>query len=259
MGGAAAVRPAAERVGPTCQNAPMKPPGPPDGPAPVANAALADAPLPHPPRILRNVVVALLVAVTACGLIGNAISPGLVARHPLTLIGLNPSNRFLVLAGNRVDWLPYLLVAIPRRTLTVVLYFALGHWYGERAVRWLEHRSPDEGTMVRTIERLFSRAAWPIIVISPIGTVGLLAGAAGMAPLSVLCVMAVSIAGRVVALRLLGDIFSGPVDAFVNWIDAARGPLLVLSIGAVAYLAWGQRRRSKESLEELTHMGDDDS
>lgn len=236
----------------------MQPSGQPDLASEEGSAPNVTTPLPHPSRLARTTVVTLLVAVLVCGLIGNAIAPGLIARHPLTLIGLNPSNRFLILGGNRVDWLPYLLVAAPRRMLTVVLYFTLGHWYGERAVRWLEHRSPDEGSMVRTIERLFTRAAWPIIVISPIGTVGLLAGAAGMAPVAVLSVMAVSIVVRVVLLRLVGNVFAGPVDAFVEWIDAARGPLLVLSIGTVAYMVWGQRRQRQESLEELTHLGDED-
>lgn len=210
-----------------------------------------------PPRALRMLVVGLLLATIAASWIGNAFAPALVAHHPLALIGLNPSNRFLVLGGIRTHWIPYILLATSRRTLTVIAYFTLGHWYGERAIRWLEHRSPDEGRMVRQIEGWFSRGAWPLIVAMPIGTIGLLAGAAGMSPAVVLGVMGTSILARVVALRLVGHVFSGPVDTFVGWIDRARGPLLVLSVGAVLFMLYGERRRRRSSLEELTSLGEE--
>lgn len=211
-----------------------------------------------PARWRRNLVVGLLVSTVVASWVGNAFAPALVARHPLTLIGLNPSNRFLVLGGIRTPWVAYVTLATARRMLTVVTYFIVGHWYGERAIRWLERRSPDEGRMVRQMEAWFSRGAWPLIVAMPIGTIGLLAGAAGMTPAVVLAVMGTSILARVVALRLVGHVFSGPVDTFVGWIDRARGPLLVVSIGAVLLMAHNERQRRRSSIEELASLGDED-
>ena len=214
-------------------------------------------PLVAPPRPLRNLVVAVVVAALVSGWIGAALAPTLVVRHPLWLISLNANNRYLILSTNQLDGFSFYAVALARRVVPTLAFFLLGYWYGERAVNWLEHREPDSGQGIRFVERLFQRSGWLVVAIAPMTITALLAGAARLRPSRLVPLVVVSIAARLVLLRQLGQAFSGPVDAVVRWIDRTRRPLLVLSIGSVALIIWLQRRQRRESLEELTALDDD--
>ena len=210
-----------------------------------------------PPRPLRNLVVAVVVAALVSGWIGAALAPTLVVRHPLWLIGLNANNRYLILSTNQLDGFSFYAVALARRVIPTLAFYLLGYWYGERAVNWLEHREPDSGQGIRFIERLFQRSGWLVVAVAPMTITTLLAGAARLRPSRLVPLVVVSIAARLILLRQLGQAFSGPVDAVVRWIDRTRRPLLVLSIGSVALIIWLQRRQRRESLEELTALDDD--
>lgn len=211
-----------------------------------------------PPRWQRNLAVGVIVAAIGASWVGNAFAPALVAHHPLALIGMNPSNRYLLLASVRTDWAPYLVLGTVRRLAVVLAHFALGHWYGDRAIQWLEHRSPDDGQLLHTVERWFAKGAWPTIVVAPIGAIALLAGAARMRFASVVGVMTASLIVRLIVLRLVGHAFASPVNAFIDWVDRLRGPLLLVTIGSVVVMAMTEQRRRRRSLDELATLTDDD-
>lgn len=210
-----------------------------------------------PPRVARNLVVAIVAAAVVTGWIGAALAPTLVLRHPLWLIGLNANNRYLILSTNQLDGFSFYAVALARRVIPTLAFYLLGYWYGERAVNWLEHREPDSGQGLRTIERIFQRSGWLVVAIAPMTITTLLAGAARLRPSRLVPLVVVSIAARLILLRQLGETFSGPVDSVVHWIDRTRGPLLVVSIGSVAVIVWQQRRRRRDSFVELASLDDD--
>lgn len=212
--------------------------------------------LPHraPPKAARNLVVVVVVAALVSGWIGAALAPTLVLRHPLWLIGLNSSNRYLILSTNQLDGFSFYAVALARRVIPTLAFYLLGYWYGLRAVNWLEHREPDSGQGMRFLERLFQRSGWLVVAVAPTPIVTLMAGAARLRPSRLVPLVVVSIAARLILLRQLGETFSGPVDAVVRWIDRTRRPLLVLSIGSVLLIVWLQRRRRRDSLVELASL-----
>lgn len=207
-----------------------------------------------PPAILRHGVVAVVVAAFVTGLIGTALSPSLIVDHPLWMVALNANNRYLILVTNSVDAPGFYAVALARRVIPTLAFFALGYWYGGRAVRWLEGRDPAGGELFRIIEGWFARIGWWIVAIAPMTFVALLAGAAKFRPRRLIPLVTVSILARLILLRWLGTRFTGTLESVVDWIDRTRGPLMVATVGLVLISAWTQRGRRAESFEALTTL-----
>ena len=210
-----------------------------------------------PPRPLRNLVVVIVVGALVTGWIGAAFAPSLVLRHPLLLAGLNANNRYLILVTNQLSAPSFYAVALARRVIPTTAFYFLGRWYGPRAVAWFKNRDPGSNEAATYVERIFDRAGWWVVVIAPMTLTGLLAGAARFRPSRFVPVIVVSIAARIIVLRQLGEVFSGPVDSVVHWIDRSRRPLVVISVLAVGMLVWSQRKRRTASLEALTALDDD--
>ncbi len=123
-------------------------------------------------------ILTLLVLVTAANVVGTALSPYLLVKSPLLLVAMSAAAHHVALAAATVDPLPLITVATLRRTLTSVAAFGLGALYGPAAVAWLEQRYPRLARLVRLLERLFARWGVLLIVVAPVPTLSVLAGAA---------------------------------------------------------------------------------
>jgi membrane protein DedA with SNARE-associated domain len=198
--------------------------------------------------------------VAALGTLANALAPALAARHPLLLIALDARNRFLLLARH-VDLVPFVVVGTLRRLSSDPLYFLLGRWYGDGAVRWME-RKAGGGAFVRLTERVFARASYPMVFLFPGAVPCTLAGATGMSAAAFLALNLSGTVAAVVALRLSADLLAAPVDAVLRFFDrhlvvttAISIALVVLSI--VVGRLEGKAEYSMGDLEELERTGDE--
>ena len=111
--------------------------------------------------------------------------------------------------------------------------------------------------MLRTLERWFSRHGYVVVFIAPNNPVCLLAGAAAM---PVMAFVAANVAGtitRLVLIRVLGDLFDGPLDAVRDFIATYRIPLLAVGFAAVAITVWSDRRRGGGEITDLVHMDEE--
>lgn len=229
---------------------------------PVADArlgALNEAPTPAAtPREPRKGHLVLLLApiavMVAAGYVADALWPTLVEDHPLWLLGLSVRNRYAVLVVNRVDLWAYYVVGTVRLLLPDPFFFALGWVYGPAALRWMEHRTPSIGAIMRRLEAWFGRWGYPLVLIIPNNYVCLIAGAAGMSPVVFAALNVVGTLGRLLLLQILGDIFSGPIDALLGWVADYRVPLLVISIVVVALMAGNELRRGRKEIEDLQEL-----
>lgn len=223
-----------------------------------------EEPRPDAPVLSRRklvLIVGPIVVLAVVGTVTTALTPALAAHHPLLLIILEARNRNLILA-RRVDFLPFLLVASFRRMLTDPLYYLLGMFYGDRAVRWLEVKA-GLGSYARLMERLFKKASYPAVFLFPGAIVCALAGVVGM-PFATF--MALNVAGTlaaVIALKLFGDIVAAPVDAVVGFFDRHLVATTAISIVLVLLSIWAGRVQGKaelslKDLDDLEH-GDFDA
>lgn len=194
-----------------------------------------------------------LIAVSVvAGTVATAFTPALAARHPLLLIILDARNRNLLLARH-VDVVPYLAVGTVRRVLSDPLYLILGAWYGDRAIRWLE-RQAGGGPVVLVFEKLFARAAYPMVFLFPGAIVCALAGASGMNFTAFLVVNVAGTLTAVLALRLFGDIFGGPVDAVLRFFDRHLVATTVATVVLVVVSLVVGRKRGRSELPSVANL-----
>lgn len=186
---------------------------------------------PRPPRRTLILLVTPIVVITALGLIATAFTPALATRHPLLLIALDARNRFLVLARG-VDLVPFVIVAVLRRTLSDPLFYLLGRLYGEGALRWLEKKGGG-GQLVVITEKIFKRAAYPMVFLFPGAIVCALAGQTGMSPVGFLLTNLAGTLTSVLAVRVFSAAISSPVEGLLRFFNDHLLATTSVSVGLV--------------------------
>lgn len=187
----------------------------------------------RPSRTMPTLVAAPIVALIVAANVGDAIAPALVDTHPNWLIALSARNRNMVLVTNEIDAWSFYGIGVVRQFMAEPLFFLLGYWYGDAAVRWMERRTKTWGTMMRRFEQGFGKLAYPLVFAVTNNVISLLAGASRM---SMRAFIAVGLAGtvtRLVLIRIFGEVFESPLDSVVDWIGDNRIPLLVVTVGLV--------------------------
>lgn len=208
-----------------------------------------------PSRLTFWLLVGPLVVLVIASYVGDALAPTLVDKHPLLLIALNARNRNLVLVTNELDALSYYLVGTVRLLLADPLFYLIGYFYGDAAVRWAEKRSRTFGGLLRSVERFFEKASYPLVLLAPNNPICLFAGASGMSPAVFLALNITGTLGRLILIRWVGDVFSAPLDALVDFIREYRLPLTAVTVTITAFLMWSESRGEGESeLEALIRL-----
>lgn len=214
----------------------------------------SDPPPARRPRHHLVLITAPIIVLLIASNLGNALFPSLVTNHPLLLIALNPSNRNFIFVAGRVDPFSYYLVGTVRLLAPDPFFFLLGRWYGEAAILWMERRTPTYGQLMRTLERWFAKARWPLVTTIPNNPVCLLAGASAMAVTVFVVLDVVGTIGRLVLLRVVGRAFQAPIDWLLHLISEYRLPLLALTIAAVGFSMVREWRAGTSEIEQLIEL-----
>jgi membrane protein DedA with SNARE-associated domain len=139
---------------------------------------------------LRTAVFTLLGVLTGASLLGTALAPYLLVKSPLLLVAVSAAAHHVALAAATVDPLPLIAVATLRRTLTGIGAYGLGFLYGRAALGWIDERYPTLARLIGWVERQFTRWGVGFLVLAPVPTVALFAGAARTRfPLFVLAIL----------------------------------------------------------------------
>ena len=224
----------------------------------MALAADAESPAQNVSPRAGRVLFALAFGSWLVATIGDAIGPTLVKSHPLVLIAMNSRNRNLALATNQLDAVSYYLVGGLRLLSSDPVWYLIGFFYGDRAIAWIESRRPKYGAVVRQLETGFAQASWVLVVVAPNLWICLFAGAAGMAIVPFVVLNLIGTVGRLVIIRILGDIFSGPIDSVLDWIQQYRWYLVVFTISFVGFVVWRDYRRGTGELTAIRELTDED-
>jgi membrane protein DedA with SNARE-associated domain len=218
-------------------------------------------PRPRPSRRTLVLLVAPIVVISTMGTIATALTPTLAAKHPLLLIALDARNRFLVLA-REVDLVPFVVVAMLRRTLSDPLFYLLGRFYGEGAIRWLEKKAGG-GELVNLTERIFKRAGYPMVFAFPGAIVCALAGTTGMSPVGFLIANLAGTLTSVIAVRIFSDAISSPVEALLGFFERNMVATTSVTVALVILSLLLNRAQGKlegtsiDQLEKELEAGDD--
>ena len=225
----------------------------------------ADTELAHPVRAhpgppnatVRNLAVGTLIAFVVASYVGNLFLSVLVNERPLLFIALNAQNRNLALASGELGALEFYVVGFLRLIGPDPLFFLIGRWYGDGAIRWMERTAPSYGAILRQLEQWFDKARLLVVAIAPNNPVCLFAGAAGMTWGAFLAAHAIRTVVRLVLVRLFSSAFEGQLSSVRGFIDEYRWPLLALSFVLVGYTIWNDRKGGREDIEDLLRLDDE--
>lgn len=189
--------------------------------------------------------------------VGSALAPSLVNDQPLLLLALDARIRHVVLVSGILDPVSYYVVGTLRLLLSDPLFYLLGFWYGESALRWVEKRSGSVGRFLRSAEGFFGKAAYPLLFLAPNNYICMFAGAARMHPAVFLALNVSGTVARLAMIRYVGDIFDGPRQALLGFIGRYQLPLTVAAIALVVGQTVYERRKGTDELQhlgELSHL-----
>lgn len=167
---------------------------------------------------LRSFIWGLFLLLTLASLLGTALAPYLLVKSPLLLVALSPAAHHVALAAASTEQVPLIVVATLRRVLTGVGAYGLGYLYGQAGIAWVEQRHPRLARLVRLVERLFARIGVALLVLAPLPTVAVLAGAARSRLISFLLALSVGHALWNTGTQYLGDAFARRTDLLTAFL-----------------------------------------
>jgi membrane protein DedA with SNARE-associated domain len=211
----------------------------------------------RPSRPVLTAVGAVLVTLVIMNWVGGTMAPTLVDTHPAVLLALNSGNRHLILTTNYLDAWTYYGIGMARLFVSDPLFFLLGHWYGDAAVTWMERRTQTWGDMLRTLERFFGKAAYPLVFLMPNNPICLFAGAAGMPLRAFLALNVTGTVARLYVFRRFGERFQDPIDDFVGWIGDHRLPLLIASVALGLLSVALEAKRGETEVTSLARLDEE--
>jgi len=216
---------------------------------------MSDAPpveeRPTPSRRTLILLVAPIIVIMTMGLIASAFTPTLATKHPLLMIALDARNRFLVLARD-VDLVPFVVVAVLRRSFSDPLFYLLGRFYGENALRWLQKKG-GAGDLVPFTEKLFKKAGYPMVFAFPGAIVCALAGQTGMSPVGFMVTNLAGTLTAVILVRRFSSTIASPVEGLLEFFSRNLVATTAVSIALVVLSVVLNRMQGKfdVDLDEL--------
>lgn len=202
-----------------------------------------------PPRWVLPVLLTCVGILVVASNVGNIFYATLVERHPALLLSLNSTNRVLVGVTNMLSTPAYYGIGFIRLLVADPLFYLLGLFYGDAAIRWIERKMGDGAASIIWFEKAFNKARYPIVLLAPNNPVCLLAGATRMPVPVFLTLNAVGTVGRLYLARLFGKAFIAPISAVTGFLDRYRWPILAASLALFALQSALKRRQGKPTGE----------
>lgn len=181
-----------------------------------------------PPVWLASVLIGAVIGLYILGFATGGLAPKLLKDHPLSLIALAPRYRWFILTASRIDAVPYFLVGIARLLASDPIYFALGWFFGDRAIGFFED-SLGKPTITKTRE-MFLKASTVMALFFAGPVICVLAGAAGMKPKRFFTLNVIGTTVIVAALRLFADQLDGLIKPVLRFNDRYAKYILIVTL-----------------------------
>jgi membrane protein DedA with SNARE-associated domain len=205
----------------------------------------------------RTLLTLFLIPVTVlavAGVVANAIFPTLIADAPYLIPAMTTRADRLLLSAPLIPGEVFLSVALIRELIGDPLFYLFGRRYGDVGIRWIENRSGPDAPFLRTVERVFRRAAYVVVAVWPINVVCLLAGATKMRPLPFFVLNITGTIMRITLIFFLGDLLSEPLHDIAAFISDYQWYLTPLTFVIVALSLWRQGRNGRGPVESVDDL-----
>lgn len=188
-----------------------------------------------------------------------ALTPSLIASHPLLLDMLSGSNSAVMAAGSfsavqaGLPLAVVMIVALPGMLKFDWVFWWAGRLWGLQVAERLGSRSPRGAAMVAMVERRGTRFVRSAVLLSPFLPLpgGLAYAVAGWAGLPLVPFLILDVAGRALSAALLGSCgyVLGPwgvavAEMIARYALATLGLLAVIAVTPQLWHAWRARVRA---------------
>jgi membrane protein DedA with SNARE-associated domain len=205
-------------------------------------------------RTLLTIFLVPVTVLAVAGIVANAIFPTLVADAPSLVPALTTRADRLLLVAPLMPGEVFLSVALIRELIGDPLFYLFGRRYGDAGIRWIERRSGPDARWLRTVERVFRRAAYVVVAVWPINVVCLLAGATKMRPLAFFSLNLTGTIVRITLIFYLGDLLEDPLRDIASFITRYQWYLTPVTFLIVAVSLWRQGRRGRGPVESVGEL-----
>jgi membrane protein DedA with SNARE-associated domain len=205
----------------------------------------------------RTLLTLFLVPVTilgVAGIVANAILPTLIAEAPALVPTMTTRADRLLLVAPLLPLEVFLSIALVRELIGDPLFYLFGRRYGDVGIRWLEQRSGPDSRWLRTVERMFRRAAYVVVAVWPINIVCVLAGATKMRPLAFFTLNITGTLVRIGLIVVIGDLLEDPIRDIVSFITRYQWYLTGVTFTLVALSLVRQGFRGRGAVETVDEL-----
>ncbi len=209
-----------------------------------------------PPKWLGRLVFGLIALSFVFAWASDLLLSNFIDQHPLALIALGPSDRNLALTVNEVDTLWYYVVGLARHLSTDPLFYLMGFWYGDNAVKWVSRRSRSFGDQADEIIPEFRKWSWIAVFLFPFNMVCLLAGAAGLRFRTFAFVNITGTLARLFLISKFASYFEGQISGVSGFIAENRILVFGGSLLLVGYTLFREFGGGGSDLKGLKDVAD---
>jgi membrane protein DedA with SNARE-associated domain len=208
------------------------------------------------------VLIVGVVGLYVLGFTTTALTAKLLKNQQyLELIALSPRYRNFVVGASKIDLLPFMTVGVARLLASDPLYFLIGKYFGDSALRWFEKLmggAESGGKMISTTERWFhSKNGKVAIVLSAFFAGPIICILAGATSMKAKKFFVLDFFGTIVVVLLL-RLLAKPLQPFVDWlIDANKKYWKYFTVIAVVFVVISLLRGGKDYVKNASSLGKD--
>jgi membrane protein DedA with SNARE-associated domain len=208
-------------------------------------------------RTLLTFFLVPVTILTVAGIVANAILPTLIAEAPALVPAMTTRADRLLLVAPLLPAEVFMSVALVRELIGDPLFYLFGRRYGDVGIRWIEQRTGPNSRWLRTVERLFRRAAYVVVAVWPINVVCVLAGATKMRPFPFFALNITGTVVRIGLIFLIGDLLEDPIREIVSFITRYQWWLTGITFTLVAVSLARQGLRGRAAVQTVDELQDE--
>jgi membrane protein DedA with SNARE-associated domain len=207
--------------------------------------------------LIAGVIGLYILGLTTTALTARMLKDG----QFLQLIALSPRYRNFVAGASKIDLLPFMTVGVARLLVSDPLYFLIGKYFGDSALRWFERLmgGPEGGgKLISTTEKWFhAKNGRVAIVLSAFFAGPIICILAGATKMKARTFFLLDFLGTIVVVALL-RMLAKPLQPFVDWlITANKKYWKYFTVLAVVFVAISLLRGGKDYVKNASSLGKD--
>ncbi len=213
----------------------------------------------HPRWLLPSLTAGIIALVVASNL-GNVVWAKWVQSHPLGLIALNSSNKYLLMTSISLDVVSMVVVGTLRLLAPDPIFFAMGWLYGDRALHWARRSFPAGAHLLdqvhgdpRTVHRILN----VLVVVMPNNLVCLVAGVVRFPIKRFIALNVIGTVGRILLMRWIGLFFKDQIHDVLDLVNRYQKWLILASVLAVGAVVVSQMRSERGLVGGLEDLEDE--